>query len=90
MNKKIKMVRLFGMMPSNKVEKEKWYLDHNNLTIGVQAGKYGWTIMWADGGTTYKDIDATTEENFNEAINLLKEKGFKNLKEKEDNEEIIL
>lgn len=90
MNKKIKMVRLFGMMPSKEVEKEKWYKDDLGLSIGIQAGPHGWTIMWADGGTTYKDIDATTEENFNEAINSLKEKGFKNLKEKEDKEEIIL
>lgn len=86
MNKKIKMVRLFGMMPSKEVEKEKWYKDDQGLSIGVQAGPHGWTIMLADNSATWKDNDATTEENFNEAINSLKEKGFKNLKEKEDKE----
>lgn len=74
------MNRMFGMMPRNEVEKEKWYLDDVDLQIGVQAGPHGWTIMWADNSTTYKDINATTEENFNEALQTLKDKGF-NLRE---------
>ena len=74
------MNRFFGMMPSNEVEKEKWYLDDLDLQIGVQAGPHGWTIMWADDSATWKDNDATTEENFNEALQTLKDKGF-NLRE---------
>ena len=83
------MNRMFGMMPNNEVEKEKWYLDQYGLTIGVQAGPHGWTIMWADDGTTYRDIDATTDENFQMALDTLKEKGFE-LKDKYgDKKEIV-
>ena len=83
-----KMNRIFGMMPRSEIQKEKWYLDQNGLTIGVQAGPHGWTIMWADGGTTYRDIDANTDENFQMALDTLKEKGFSDLKEEESREEI--
>ena len=78
------MKRMFGLMPNNEVEKEKQYIDHNGYTIGIQAGKKGWTIIWADGGTTYKDIVATTDENFNEAYTRLTSmEGFEDVKEKE-------
>lgn len=61
------MKRMFGMMPSADVELEKSYRDRNGLRVTIQAGPKGWTIIWADGGTTYKDVEATTEENFAEA-----------------------
>lgn len=61
------MKRFFGMMPSEEVEKEKLYIDDSNLKIRIQAGPHGWTIIWADGGTTYIDEDNTTEDNFQNA-----------------------
>lgn len=63
------MDRIFGMMPQSEVEKEELYSDTLGLTITIQAGPHGWTVIFADGGTHYVDQDATTEENFNAAYN---------------------
>lgn len=54
------MRRFFGMMPSDCIEISKTY--KNNIII--DAGKEGWTIIYADNSTQYKDIEATAEENF--------------------------
>lgn len=62
------MNRMFGMMPSAEIEIEKTYKDESGLKVRIQAGKNGWTIIWADGGTTYKDEVHTAEENFNIAL----------------------
>ena len=67
------MKRFFGMMPSVEIEKEVRYRDKNHLSITIQAGPHGWTVIYADGGTNYKDIDASTEENFKEALSVAKE-----------------
>lgn len=56
-----------GLMPRKEIVKEIFYVDGNGLRITIQAGPNGWTIVWADGGTNYKDQEKTTEENFNEA-----------------------
>lgn len=62
------MNRMFGMMPSAEIEIKKTYKDKSGLKVRIQAGKNGWTIIWADGGTTYKDEVHTAEENFNIAL----------------------
>lgn len=62
------MRRLFGMMPSAEIKIEKTYKDSNGLKVRIQAGENGWTIVWADGGTSYKDEVHTAEENFNIAL----------------------
>lgn len=65
------MKRMFGMMPSNEVEMCESYKDKSGLTVKIEAGKHGWTIMWADGGSDYKDVDAESAlENFNEALHV--------------------
>lgn len=64
------MKRFFGMMPSVEIEKEKRYTDDNNLEITIQAGPHGWTVIYADGGTNYQDVDDTTENNFQAAYNV--------------------
>ena len=61
------MNRFMGLMPRKEIVKEISYVDGNGLRITIQAGPNGWTIVWADGGTNYKDQEKTTEENFNEA-----------------------
>lgn len=61
------MNRYMGLMPRKEIVKEIFYVDGNGLRITIQAGPNGWTIVWADGGTNYKDQEKTTEENFNEA-----------------------
>lgn len=64
------MRRFFGMMPSSEIEMERRYKDESGLSIKIQAGKHGWTIIYADGGTEYEDVDATAEENFDKAYNI--------------------
>lgn len=68
------MKRVFGMMSAADVVKEKVYRSENSGKIIVQAAPGGWTIIWSDGGSDHKDYDnsgRTTEENFQEALNLL-------------------
>lgn len=67
------MNRFFGMMPRKFVEKTKTYVDDLGLKITIEAGPYGWTIMWADNSSTWEDNNATTEENFQKAYNKLTE-----------------
>lgn len=63
------MKRIFGMMPSSEVELRESYKDNFGLTVRIEAGKHGWTIMWADGGSDYKDVDTESAiENFTEAF----------------------
>lgn len=68
------MKRVFGMLQAADVEKEKVYKSDTSGKIIVQAAPGGWTIIWSDGGSDHKDYDdsnRTTEENFQEALNLL-------------------
>ena len=69
-----KMERMFGMMKAVDVEKEKVYKSETSGKVIVQAAPGGWTVIWSDGGSDHKDYDdpnRTTEENFQEALNLL-------------------
>ena len=64
------MNRMFGLMPSNEIEKERSFKDSNGLKIMIQAGPNGWTIMCADGSSKWNDGKATTEENFERAFKI--------------------
>ena len=64
------MRRFFGMMPSSEIESERYYKDKNGYRITIQAGVNGWTIIYADSSTEFKDITASTDENFNTAYDL--------------------
>lgn len=64
------MRRFFGMMPSSEIEVERYYKDKNGYRITIQAGVNGWTIIYADSSTQFKDITASTGENFNMAYDL--------------------
>ena len=59
------MGRLFGLLMN--AEKEATYKDDNGFKIIIQASKTGWTVIWADGGTSFEDKCVSTEENFNNA-----------------------
>lgn len=61
------MKRIFGMMPSSEVSIDKRYKDKYNYDIRIQAGPHGYTIIWPDGGTWWKDVDDTDEKNFKTA-----------------------
>jgi len=62
------MNRMFGLMPSSEVEKEKSFKDPHGLTITIQAGPNGWTIIYADHSSRWDDVESTTEENFDKAF----------------------
>lgn len=64
------MRRFFGMMPSSEIEIEKCYKDKDGYKITIQAGKSGWTIIYADYSTDFKDITTSADENFKEAYDL--------------------
>lgn len=64
------MRRFFGMMPSSEIEKEKYYKDKYGHRITIQAGVNGWTIIYSDSSTEFKDITASIDENFNTAYDL--------------------
>jgi len=73
------MKRFMGMMPRNEIAKEQHFKDHCGLTIIVQAGPNGWTILWADHSSNYKDTVATVETNWQAALNFLTAAGFTQL-----------
>lgn len=63
------------MMPSNEVKKEKRFrVGAERLVVTVEAGENGWTILYADGSSEYKDVVDTTDNNFNNAMKVLKER----------------
>ena len=64
------MKRFLGMMPSTEIEIEKCYKDKDGYKIIIQAGKNGWTIIYADYSTDFKDIISSANKNFEEAYNL--------------------
>lgn len=69
------MKRMFGMMPSCEVELNKNFKDEYGMTISIEAGKHGWTVIWADGGFDWEDVDVnSSQENFNAAIAFATEK----------------
>lgn len=61
------MNRFFGMMPSSEIELEEHYIDKNGYTIIIQAGVHGWTIIYADSSSDFKDINKSSDENFKDA-----------------------
>ena len=68
------MRRFFGMMPSSEIEIERCYKDKNGYRVRIQAGVNGWTIIYADSSSDFKDITVSTDENFKDAYNLAVEK----------------
>ena len=65
-----KMKRFFGMMPSSEIELEEHYLDRDSYTLIIQAGKHGWSIIYADSSSEYADVDAKPDENFKVAYTI--------------------
>lgn len=79
------MKRFFGMMPSSEVKTEKRFkVGVSKLIITIQAGENGWTILYADSSSEYKDEIDTVENNFNKAFEVLK-KHFTDINEVKPN-----
>ena len=68
------MIRFAGMMPNKEIEREEVFKDRINLNVVIQAGPNGWTILFADGSSEYKDVEAATDENFEEAKHIAESK----------------
>lgn len=66
------MNRFFGMMPSSEIKIEKQFKVGLGNKVTIQAGENGWTILYADSSSEYKDIINTSENNFNNAMEVLK------------------
>lgn len=66
------MKRFFGMMPASEIKKSQIFTDDSGLKININAGPNGWTILYADSSTEYKDVVDTTDNNFNTALKQLK------------------
>lgn len=81
------MNRFMGMMPSKEVKMEKTFIDDMGLKIIIQAGEKGWTILYADASSEYKDVLDTTVNNFNKALGVLKSH-FPDIKETETERKI--
>lgn len=67
------MKRFFGMMPSEEISISKNY-KYDNQNYLIDAGSKGWTIIYPDNSTDYKDETKLDVENFNEAFKKLKER----------------
>lgn len=62
-----------GIMPSEEVKKRKRIkVGQGQLTIEIQAGENGWTLIFADLSTEYKDVVDTVDNNFNAALKVAK------------------
>ena len=67
------MKRFFGMIPSSEVKREERFkVGVGQLTVTIQAGENGWTILYADSSSEYKDEVDTTDNNFKKAMEVLK------------------
>lgn len=66
------MNRFFGMMPSEEIKKERIFEDPTGLRVAIQAGPNGYSVLYTDGNAQYKDIKASTDENFKTAYNIAK------------------
>ena len=61
------------MMPSSEVKREERFkVGVGQLTVTIQAGENGWTILYADSSSEYKDEVGTTDNNFKKAMEVLK------------------
>ena len=61
------------MMPSSEVKREERFkVGLEQLIVTIQSGENGWTILYADGSSEYKDEVDTTNNNFKKAMKVLK------------------
>lgn len=74
------MNRFFGMMPCNEIKRESKYRLENGGVVIIQAGPNGWSVLFPDQSSEFKDTTATTRENYKEALEVAK-KHYPELKE---------
>ena len=72
---KLKMQRFMGLMPSSEIEKSvmfRGYTERQEI-YRIEAGPRGWTIIYPDHSTNYRDVEASTDANYKEAYATLME-----------------
>ena len=69
------MNRFFGMMPLDEITISKKYKDQNGLTVCIDAGPKGWSIIYADGSIEFKNEELPDVQNlknaYDNAVNCL-------------------
>lgn len=68
----VKYESFFGMMPSDEIKRESKYRLENGGLVIVQAGPNGWSVLFPGNSSEFKDVIATTRENFREALETAK------------------
>ena len=68
------MERFMGMMPISEIKIEEHYKrkDEDGIFI-IQAGPHGYSILFPDHGAYGKDVNSTSENNRDAALQYLKE-----------------
>lgn len=61
------MKRFNGLMPSDEVSIYRTYMDEDGYRVSIQAGNKGWTVIYADYSTNWKDEELCAEVNFEHA-----------------------
>ena len=64
------MDRFCGMMPSAEVEKVGRFKDCYGKLVIIEAEQNGWSVIYIDGSTVYKDETLSTDENFTNAYDV--------------------
>lgn len=54
------------------IEREERFVDPVGLKITIQAGPNGYSILYADGSSQFKDIKDYTDNNFKIAYDIAK------------------
>lgn len=83
------MRRFFGMMPSNEVKMTNKYVTESGDKVVIEACEHGWTIIYADASTEFKDFDDTVQNNFDFALRVLKSR-FNVVEIKKETEEDVV
>lgn len=66
--------RFGGLMPVDDVEKEQIFSYNEDDGLRIQAGPKGWSIIYDDGSSEWKDNESSTNKNFAMAMNVAIEK----------------
>ena len=60
------------MMPQNEVKIHKTVkVGTPPVTVVIQAGDKGWTILYADHSSEFEDVEDSAENNYNKAFDIL-------------------
>ena len=72
---KSKIQRFMGVMPASEIEKSVMFrgYEERQEIYRIEAGPRGWTIIYPDHSTNYRDVETSTDANYKEAYATLME-----------------